>query len=150
MKVFIVRHAQAQTGKDDDAARSLTENGQQTAQQLAIWLATHLNQSVKIVASPYLRAMQTAQIIAAKLNCEVQQNALFTPTIDAEQALAQLSEYQQDVLLVSHQPLVGRLASLLVAGDEQDQPWQTAECRILEGDCAYSGCMQVKTLWYPA
>ncbi len=149
MKLFIIRHAQAEVGRDDDPKRMLDKTGQQQAQQLAAWLSTKVSGHLCLLASPYLRAQQTAQAVAQQLQIQVQENSLFIPSADSQQALAQLSEYQQDVMLISHQPLVGRLANLLVSGQDDKQPWLPAECRILKGDCAYSGCMQIDNLWYP-
>lgn len=150
MKIFIIRHAQAVTGNGDDPSRALDEQGQQQAKQLAHWLSEQSHGEFKLLSSPYLRAKQTASEIAGALNSEIEEHATLTPNSSTEEALNTIYQYDQDLILVSHQPLVGRLSSQLVDGDNTDQPWSTAECRVLEGDVAHSACMQMKTLWYPA
>ena len=54
------------------------------------------------------------------------------------------------MIVVSHLPLVGRLASLLVDGRALDQPWSPAEGWVLSGDLFAPGCMTVDQIWYPA
>lgn len=149
MNVFIIRHAQAVVGENNDANRALDEEGKHQAAILASWLDEQVTQPFTLISSPYLRAKQTAGYIAEKLNCERQQSDTLTPDSSTQDALETLAHYKQDLIVVAHQPLVGRLASQLVDGDDMDQPWNTAECRILEGDMAARACMRIKTLWYP-
>jgi len=63
--------------------------------------------------------------------------------------LNDLTAQEQDLILVSHLPLVGHLAAMLVDGQLYDQPWSPAECWILQGDLAAAGCMSVDAVWYP-
>lgn len=150
MKVFIVRHAQAVIGENNDANRALDAIGQQQAQKLAHWLSKQIQGDIQLVSSPYLRTKQTASAIAKALNCEIKELSSLIPSSITNGALDALADYTQDVIVVSHQPLVGCLASQLVDGNNSEQPWATAECRVLEGDMAARDCMQIKTLWYPS
>lgn len=155
MKVFIVRHGQAENGGVYDASRSLTEVGHQQAKKAGLWLVDQLsgvNKPVKILSSPYLRAKQTAHHLAQSLNLDVELAPALQPDRQSHEMLSELLEQgcDQHIILVTHLPLVGRLASLLIDGQEFDQPWSLAEVWHLKGDIAASGCMENKAVWYPA
>ena len=149
MKVCIVRHGSAQPGAVQDQSRGLTERGQRQAEGAGNWLAGQvLNQPV-IMVSPFLRARQTAAAIAAHLNLPVVENPMLVPDGDVQALLDTLATLKHDVILVSHLPLVGHLAALLVDGQLYEQPWSPAEVWMLDGDIAASGCMSVAGVWYP-
>ena len=155
MKVCIVRHGSAEIGADEDSQRSLTEKGRQQAQGAGRWLATLVADGVvandaKIFASPYLRARQTAEAIAEASSLTLSEFADITPHGKVERIVEKLIREEKDIILVSHLPLVGRLAAKLVDGQIYDQPWSPAECWLLEGEVAGSGCMSVASVWYPA
>ncbi|MBE0483398.1 MAG: phosphohistidine phosphatase SixA [Bacterioplanes sp.] len=150
MRIAIIRHGAAHYGQDLDHTRPLTEQGQEQASRLAQWLANNGWQSAELVASPFLRAQQTAQAIAEALPLTRQTQSLLQPDGQPNEVIDWLVLRQTDRILVSHLPLVGRLASLLVDGQVYDQPWSPAECWVLEGDVAASGCMSVVDVWYPA
>jgi phosphohistidine phosphatase len=55
-----------------------------------------------------------------------------------------------EVLLVSHQPLVGNLVSLLTHGTlRQPQPMQTASLAELHGDWPLAGLMTLHAVHHP-
>ena len=66
-----------------------------------------------------------------------------TPDSDLRQTLRELDGYAlQELLLVTHQPLVGALAGLLLHGHRQ-QPlaMNTASLALLDGDALLAGLM---------
>lgn len=155
MKICIVRHGSAEIGADEDNLRQLTAKGQGQAQGAGRWLAEllakgDLSNNARIFASPYLRARQTADAIATATSLAVEEHEEIVPHGKVERLVEQLTSEQTDIVLVSHLPLVGRLAAKLVDGQIYDQPWSPAECWLLEGDIAASGCMSVASVWYPA
>ena len=155
MKVCIVRHGSAEAGVDSDESRSLTEKGFQQAQGVGRWIGSliedqQLSDSLQICHSPFLRARQTAEAVSEACGLKAIEIGLITPSGDIEQLLEWLMTQDRDVVLVSHLPLVGRLAAKLVEGQVFDQPWSPAEAWVLEGDMAASGCMTVTKVWYPA
>lgn len=160
MKVCIVRHGSAEMGADADASRQLTEKGSTQAQGAGRWLASMLNDGkiesdVTLYSSPYIRARQTAEAISAATGIAVsslaeQVDGDIVPAGNIDDIVDFLSTQEGDIILVSHLPLVGRLAAKLVDGEVYDQPWSPAECWLLEGDPAASGCMTVTAVWYPA
>lgn len=149
MKLCIVRHGLAEVGADSDQQRPLREEGAEQARLAGLWLADAALQSPLIVSSPFVRAQQTAEAIASSLAQEVRFSDHLTPSSSPQQLLGEVSNLQQDVVLVSHLPLVGRLAALLVEGQVFDQPWSPAECWLLEGDVFAAACMTVTQVWYP-
>ena len=147
-KLVIVRHGQANPGADHDAERTLTATGEQEARLAGEWLAGRLH-APRIYSSPYRRAFQTAGLIATELQTEVQTMPWLTPDIAPNLVADQIINANSDLILVSHQPLVGRIESLMVDAQDLGQMWATAECRILEADLFAPGCMQLLSSWYP-
>lgn len=150
MKVAIVRHGAAHYGQDFDHTRPLTELGQEQVQRLGRWLCEQGWQNASLTASPFVRAQQTAQAIATALSLPLQTLPMLQPDGTPYDVADWLACQSQAQILVSHLPLVGRLASLLVDGRVYDQPWSPAECWVLEGTMAAPNCMSVVDVWYPA
>lgn len=65
--IYIIRHCEA-TGQDSDA--TLTEKGKEQAKELAVFLSgKKIN---RIISSPFLRAVQTIDPLAAKNNLKIE------------------------------------------------------------------------------
>ena len=61
MKLWILRHGEAEPHARSDAQRNLTEHGREQVRQAAAHL---IGQSIDtILVSPYVRAQQTAEIV---------------------------------------------------------------------------------------
>ena len=71
MKVFLVRHAIAHARSrarwPNDALRPLTPAGKRKFRKAARGLATALPTSAALLSSPFVRARQTAELLAAAL-----------------------------------------------------------------------------------
>lgn len=116
MNLILWRHAEAEPGADD-MARALTHKGQRQADAMGQWLRQHLPEGTRILCSPAVRAVQTVQALGRPYE--------LCPAIAPEQgeyALLSASGWPEsgDVLLVGHQPALGRLAALLLSGTESD------------------------------
>jgi phosphohistidine phosphatase len=74
----------------------------------------------RILTSPYVRAVQTAQIVAEILNLQdrVEEVEELGIKSSAERVAAKLNDYREltSLLLVGHQPLLGQTASCLLTG----------------------------------
>ncbi|MEJ2762741.1 phosphohistidine phosphatase SixA [Photobacterium sp. MCCC 1A19761] len=124
MRIYIMRHGEAQTFAPTDAERPLTGHGQQHSEQMALQLASQLSGGLDMVwVSPYLRAQQTWQAMAQHLPTPEKLMTVeeITPYGGAEDVATYLKamigiERPETVLIVSHLPLVGYLASELVPG----------------------------------
>tara|TARA_R110001583_G_scaffold39839_1_gene127608 strand:- start:685 stop:1149 length:465 start_codon:yes stop_codon:yes gene_type:complete len=150
MRLVVVRHGAAVPGGDLDAERALQPQGHDQASAAGQWLYSHSFKTAQVLSSPYRRARQTAMHICDKLGLpEPLLHDLLTPDALAQLTVDTLTKLTGDVIIVSHLPLVGRVASLLVDGQVVDQPWSTGECWVLEGDVFAAGCMRVVAVWDP-
>lgn len=121
MKIFIMRHGEAEHFASSDAERELTKNGRSASVAVARACAEKgFAQFDKVLVSPYIRAQQTWQEIASHFRADqVEICEDITPYGDSEQvadyvtALIEVHDYQS-VLLVSHLPLVGYLTAEFV------------------------------------
>jgi len=122
MEIYILRHGIAiergAPGYKKDRDRPLTKEGEEKTQQIAeAMLAMGLKFDL-ILSSPYLRAEQTARIVAAELDEEITFTDFLTPDGNVLELLREINdEKPQQVLLVGHEPDLSRLISVLVTGD---------------------------------
>lgn len=151
MKLIIVRHGEAGAAPVD-SERALTPRGRQQVQKITQALRDEL-QGHTAYASPYLRAQQTLELIAQGLNTSDWQTLdLITPDDDPALVLNWLAEQTTPhLMLVSHQPLVSRLISLLIEGVESaTYPMDTASIAILEADLWAKGLARLVSLTHVA
>ena len=117
MDLILWRHADAHPG-EADLERALTGKGRRQAASMAVWLEKHLPDSTKILASPAVRSVETASALGRKFKIIPK----LAPGAQVASILAAASwpDSRQPVLIIGHQPALGRLASLLLFGVEQD------------------------------
>lgn len=127
MDLILWRHADAQEADpvDDrlemvrrDLARSLTGRGQKHAARMAAWLDHQMSESTRILVSPALRCEQTALNLGRKFKiCEQ-----LAPDRSADDLLqvAQWPDSKHPVLVVGHQPTLGRVAARLLGLPQLD------------------------------
>ncbi|MCD5996437.1 phosphohistidine phosphatase SixA [Pseudomonas sp. CDFA 602] len=148
MKVWVLRHGEAQSRARSDAERELTAHGREEVLKSSVHLTGKPVQ--RIVASPYVRAQQTAELVRQYLGFSeaIMTVPWLTPESDPREVLRQLDASALDeVLLVSHQPLVGSLIGLLTQGSvQQAQPMSTASLAELEGEFALAGAMNLNSV----
>ena len=132
MNLILWRHAEAidlgspvTPGCKRDLERKLTERGQQQAASTASCLQKNMKRDFRVICSPADRAIQTAEAFCAKP--EIIQD--LCPLADASHVLGAINWPQgKDVIVVGHQPWIGRVASLLLSGQEQD--WSVKKSAI--------------------
>lgn len=143
MKLWILRHGEAEAHAPSDAERNLTEHGRGEVLRSAAHL---IGQPISaIIASPYVRAQQTAQLVRDALGFvpDIRTVPWLTPEGNPLRVLEKL-DTDDNVLLVSHQPLVGNLISFLQHGHQrQPEPMHTASLAELEGDFPLAGLMSL-------
>ncbi len=117
MDLLLWRHAEAEEG-EDDLRRRLTGRGEKQALRMANWINARQQKDLRIIVSPAVRTQQTAQ--ALKLSFET--NRKIGPEACVSELIAASGWPQANgsVLIIGHQPSLGRLASLLLAGQEAD------------------------------
>ncbi|MEW6513688.1 MAG: histidine phosphatase family protein [Pseudomonadota bacterium] len=120
MDLILWRHAEAEEGGANlpDTKRRLTARGEKQAHDVAKWLRARLPKKTRILVSPATRTQQTAHALAMPFEVEPK-IAVGADAADLI-AAADWPEHSGAVLLVGHQPTLGRLASLLLAGGELD------------------------------
>lgn len=118
MKLFLLRHGDALSHAADDASRPLSPLGERQA-AVAGRTLVRLNLRPRLVlASPLLRARQTAAIVMGELGVDgLLVTEYLSPTTDPRQLLEELNgRARTSVLCVGHLPSLQIAASLLVSG----------------------------------
>lgn len=126
MDLVLWRHAEAIDLElvGDDMLRTLTPRGEKQAQRMGAWLDRQLPASTKVLASPALRADQTAKALDRKYKTQ----AALAPLagVDDLLALVHWTNASGCVLVVGHQPTLGQTISRLLG-------MESAECSIKKG-----------------
>ncbi|HGO5814944.1 TPA: phosphohistidine phosphatase SixA [Mannheimia haemolytica] len=130
MNIWIMRHGEAGFNASSDAARTLTENGTQSAIEQGKWLGDYLNNNQikldKILVSPYLRAKQTLESLIVGMQAVNFCQNFATITEEWEEITPNgnphtienyldflKSEGAKYILIVSHLPVVYDLTQIL-------------------------------------
>ena len=117
MDLILWRHADAQDG-EQDMVRALTEKGRKQAKQMGNWLDVHLPPDTVILVSPAVRAQETAKGLGRAFRTVDD----LRPGADAVEVLcaAGWPESSGTVLVIGHQPTLGRAAAAVLFGTEQE------------------------------
>ncbi len=117
MELILWRHADAQDGVPD-MGRALTAKGLKQAERMAAWLKPRLPEGCRILVSPAVRAIQTADALglAYKVSDKIAPGAEATALL----AAAGWPDAGGSALLVGHQPSLGLACGLLLFGQEAD------------------------------
>ena len=117
MDLLLWRHAEAEDGVDD-LKRRLTLRGEKQARTMAKWIRDHQPKDLRIIVSPAVRTQHTAE--ALKMPFETQRKIGPAACVSELVAASGWPQAGGAVLIVGHQPSLGRLASLLLAGHEAE------------------------------
>jgi phosphohistidine phosphatase len=129
MDLILWRHADAEDGADD-MARRLTGKGEKQALAMAKWLRAHLPRDYAVLASPAVRAQQTAAALGAKIVTDSALAPGASPSAIAQAA----GSHKGTVVIVGHQPDLGRAAAQFVAGARAEWSIEKAAIWWLTGD----------------
>jgi phosphohistidine phosphatase len=151
VKLYLVRHAEAieRSGTTPDASRCLTTNGRLAFRKIARRVRKAGIAPCVIFTSPLLRAVQTAEILAERLNHEgpVVVAKELSPGFDL-QALRFLltgAGSPGEAAFVGHEPDLGLLAAALMAMPEGVPLRKGAVLALEAGENARKGT--AKFLW---
>lgn len=127
MELVLWRHAEAELG-EPDLGRKLTSKGEKQARRVAEWLQSHLPDTAKIYVSPALRAQQTARALAEISHKKIRTVNEVGPGATAAELLTAVGwpDSRATIVVVGHQPTLGRVAATLLAGQAQDWPIKKA------------------------
>lgn len=139
MDVFLIRHAAAidETLELRDPMRHLTQEGRMQAVALGDRLRWHDCTPTQIWTSPLVRAVQTAELVAAalKTNVLVEAVPLLAPGESARALLAIIGALPADasVLLVGHEPGLSGLGALLAGAPDFAALAKAEAARLVDG-----------------
>lgn len=123
VEVFLIRHAAAvdETLELRDPNRHLTPHGREQARSLGDRLRWHDCLPTHVWTSPLVRAVQTAELVAAGLQLPVAVDVLpaLAPEAPVRAVLAALQGLPPDaqVVLVGHEPGLSGIAAKLLGAD---------------------------------
>jgi phosphohistidine phosphatase len=128
VKLYLLRHGEAEevgaTASGSDAERALTVKGRRRVRSLAHALRQRKVSCDLVWSSPLRRALQTAEIMIRGLRLARQPVVVdcLAPDRTPREVVAELQTLRpvpDAVMLVGHEPLLGRLAALLCTGDPE-------------------------------
>jgi phosphohistidine phosphatase len=123
VKVFLVRHAQAEPGEPDEL-RALTQHGLTQAREVGERLAREGVKPDAVLSSPLLRARQTADAIARATGADAEPEERLAPGATADDLRDAVAGRGATVVVVGHQPDCGQIVAAVSGGAEP--PFQTA------------------------
>jgi len=147
MKIILARHAAAEDKAASDAERRLTPEGHEQAAVMGRLIAATVERVEQVWTSPLPRALETAEIAAKHLGV--------IPKIEPELAiggeLEQLCwkmhrEAVTTLMLVGHQPDLGRLAARLLGLVSEISLKKSGVCIVETSDPARPVARAVATL----
>ena len=120
MFLYLVQHAEAMK-EEEDPSRDLTEKGRGDIEIVSHYLK-RLNIPVQqIFHSGKTRAKSTAVVLGRHLNPPkgVSEAPGLAPLDDPKIWADRIARLDEDILLVGHLPHLGKLAALLISGDQE-------------------------------
>ena len=129
MDLILWRHAEAEDLPEDnplaamDLNRGLTPRGEKQAARMASWLDRQLPEGTRILVSPARRCVQTGDALVA-LGRKFKIRPELAPHTDpaALLALVQWPHAKTPILVIGHQPTLGRTIAQLVGLMESECP----------------------------
>lgn len=127
MDLILWRHAEAhehpelltgRPGDVQDLARRLTPRGEKQAARMASWLDRQLPDGARIWSSPAMRCEQTALALGRKFKPREELSPEGDPLALLE--LVQWPSGRSPVVVVGHQPTLGRVVARLLGLTEED------------------------------
>jgi phosphohistidine phosphatase len=129
MRLYLVRHAEAERGEPDDLRR-LTHAGRSAARELGQRLAQKGVHPEAVLTSPLLRARETGEEIARATGAEAEPDERLAPGATPDDVLAAVDGRGNEVVVVGHQPDCGRVAAALTGAPEP--PFPAAGMAVIE------------------
>ena len=157
MDCILLRHGIAverEEWKGPDADRPLTERGAKRVAQVAAGLSRLDVQPTHVLSSPLVRAIETAKIAHRSLQVRpaVQIVDALVPNAPPDRLLSILHDLppQSCVLCVGHEPHLGLVASVLLAGrPSQAFPFKKAGACLIELSAPVKPGRGVLRWWLP-
>jgi phosphohistidine phosphatase len=129
VRLYLVRHAEAESGEPDELRR-LTPEGREQARALGQRLRADEARPAAILTSPLLRARETGGELARALDVATEPDERLAPGATADDVRAAITGRGDEVVVVGHQPDCGQIAAALTGGPEP--PFPAAGLVVLE------------------
>jgi phosphohistidine phosphatase len=129
VRLYLVRHAEAEPGEPDELRR-LTHEGREQARALGQRLRADGARPAAILTSPLLRARETGGELAKTLGVQTEPDERLAPGATADDVRAAVAGRSDEVIVVGHQPDCGQIAAALTGGSEP--PFPAAGFVVLE------------------
>jgi phosphohistidine phosphatase len=118
MNIVLWRHADAELSTPD-MTRELTPKGRRQAKSVARWLEAQLPKDTRVLVSPAARALQTAEALEREI--EIVPGLAPDESVNSyvrviANNLEALAKKRSTIILVGHQPLIGRTIGRLLSG----------------------------------
>ena len=152
MLLYLLRHAIAEGSAESDSARELTPKGKDQARSVAKKFNQRSPQVDKVICSSYTRAQQTAALIMPLFpGLDLSLDAGIASDGDVYGLMDAIESYDlQQVLLVSHNPFLSNLLSLLVDGTtETRRAVDNATLHCISMDVVAPGCAEILYILEP-
>jgi phosphohistidine phosphatase len=139
VQVFLIRHAEAvqETLALSDPHRHLTATGRRQARAIGDRLRWHDCEPTHFWSSPLVRAIQTAELVASGLQCELAVTAVpaLAPDDNPRNVVTALAALPAGsiVVLVGHEPGLSAVGALLVGKPEFASLAKAQAARIVDG-----------------
>lgn len=136
MHIFLIRHAHAEDGSDDEV-RPLSERGKKQVRNLGHFLRENgALDAEEIWHSPLVRSRETAQRLAKRLRhaAAVIEHSGLRPDDDPGALAAQLAHLRHPVAIVGHDPHLSMLATVLVSGRAEPLRFKLKKASLLRLD----------------
>lgn len=121
MRLYLVRHGKAEQD-GDEWARPLTARGRRDVGRIAACLEKAGCRVDRVVHSGRVRARQTAELLSSSVGPQgrVEEMRIGLQPDDATDILLRAAVgWADDVMVVGHQPFMGRMAAHLLCGDPE-------------------------------
>jgi len=161
MELYVLRHAiavlrEAEGGGPDDE-RPLTDQGTAKLRRVVRGMKALGFSFDRILTSPYLRALQTAEIVAAEMGApkKIEHTLHLAPAGDPRALMDLLRSRRgekRNVLVVGHEPYLSDLISVLVSGDDRTVITlkKAGLCKLAIQTPRYGRCADLEWLLTPA
>ena len=129
MLVYLCRHAEAAAGEPDDE-RELTDAGRRQARELGARLAALPEPPRLVLASPLVRARQTAETVAEACAAELRVEPELAPGATAAGLRRALAGLDGPLATVGHQPDCSEIALAETGSDPGFAPASMTELEL--------------------
>ena len=151
-RIYLLRHAHA-VREDEDPDRPLSERGQAQIRALVGFLQPRGGIRVERVwHSPLTRACETAELFCDGLDVRASRRMIdgLLPFDDIRGVSRRLSGFGYPLLVVGHEPHLGRLTSMLVCGNVDQDVIALKKCGLLclEREATKSQTILWRIRWY--